>query len=79
MSGAGVGVSVLCPGDLRTSDLFESQRNLGARKPSATRPLVRLVTARANGTAGARRLDIAMAPAEVAGMVHDAVVEDRPR
>ena len=73
MSEAGVGVSVLCPGYVRTN-IFESQRN----RPEALRNPSRAAgDARVRNDALKRMLDIAMDPAEVAEMVHDAVVEDR--
>lgn len=72
-SGAGVGVSVLCPGYVRTN-IFESQRN---RPETLRNPARAAGDARVRNDALKRVLDIAMDPAEVAGMVHDAVVEDR--
>ena len=73
LSEAGVGVSVLCPGYVRTN-IFESQRN----RPEALRNPSRAAgDARVRNDALKRMLDIAMDPAEVAGMVHDAVIEDR--
>jgi NAD(P)-dependent dehydrogenase (short-subunit alcohol dehydrogenase family) len=73
MSAADVGVSVLCPGYVRTN-IFESQRN---RPETLRNPARAAGDARVRNDALKRVLDIAMDPAEVAGMVHDAVVEDR--
>ena len=73
LSEAGVGVSVLCPGYVRTN-IFESQRN----RPEALRNPSRAAgDARVRNDALKRMLDTAMDPAEVAELVHDAVVEDR--
>ncbi len=73
MSGSKVSVSVLCPGYVRTN-IFESQRN----RPDALRNDSRAVgDARERNDQLKRVLDIAMDPAEVASIVHDAIVEDR--
>jgi len=73
MSGANVGVSVLCPGYVRTN-IFQSQRN---RPESLRNP------ERAAGGARARNRELeeisrtAMDPADVAARVHAAIIEDR--
>ena len=71
--GSRVGVSVLCPGFVRTN-IFESQRN----RPAALRNEAPAAgDARERNDQLKRVLDIAMDPAEVASMVHDAIVEER--
>ena len=73
MAEANVGVSVLCPGVVRTN-IFESQRN----RPAALRNASRAAgDAREMNDRLKRMVDDGMDPADVAGMVHDAVVEDR--
>jgi short-subunit dehydrogenase len=73
MSGSRVGVSVLCPGYVRTN-IFESQRN----RPAALRNEARTAgDARQRNDQLKRVLDVAMDPAEVASMVHDAIVDER--
>jgi NAD(P)-dependent dehydrogenase (short-subunit alcohol dehydrogenase family) len=73
MAGANVGVSVLCPGVVRTN-IFESQRN---RPASLRNPGRAAGDAREMNDRLKRMVDDGMDPADVAGMVHDAVVEDR--
>ncbi len=73
MAGAEVGVSVLCPGYVRTN-IFESQRN----RPEALRnPAPARGDARERNEMLKRVLEIAMDPAEVAALVHDAILEGR--
>ena len=73
MSDAQVGVSVLCPGYVRTN-IFESQRN----RPEALRNgRGRRATPASRTSVSSSFLEIAMDPAEVAAMVHDAIIEDR--
>jgi NAD(P)-dependent dehydrogenase (short-subunit alcohol dehydrogenase family) len=72
-AGSSVGVSVLCPGFVRTN-IFDSQRN----RPDALRNATKAVgDARARNDILKRFLEIAMEPAEVAVHVRDAIVEDR--
>ena len=73
LAGQNVGVSVLCPGYVRTN-IFESQRN----RPDSLRNESRAPgEAREQNERLKQTLDIAMDPAEVAAMVHDAIVQDR--
>ena len=72
-AGSSVGVSVLCPGFVRTN-IFDSQRN----RPDALRNATKAVgDARARNDILKRFLETAMDPAEVAVHVRDAIVEDR--
>jgi NAD(P)-dependent dehydrogenase (short-subunit alcohol dehydrogenase family) len=73
LPGTGVGVSVLCPGYVRTN-IFTSQRNRpeDLRNPSA-RPAAR----RANAEIIAAMERESLPPEQVADQVHDAVVDDR--
>jgi len=72
-AGSSVGVSVLCPGFVRTN-IFDSQRN----RPDALRNATNAVgDARARNDILKRFLETAMDPAEVAVHVRDAIVEDR--
>jgi NAD(P)-dependent dehydrogenase (short-subunit alcohol dehydrogenase family) len=72
-AGSSVGVSVLCPGFVRTN-IFDSQRN----RPDALRNATRAVgDARARNDVLKQFLETAMDPAEVAVHVRDAIVEDR--
>jgi NAD(P)-dependent dehydrogenase (short-subunit alcohol dehydrogenase family) len=72
-SGSSVGVSVLCPGFVRTN-IFDSQRN----RPEALRNATKAVgDARMRNDVLKRFLDTAMDPAEVARHVRDAIVDDR--
>jgi NAD(P)-dependent dehydrogenase (short-subunit alcohol dehydrogenase family) len=72
-AGSSVGVSVLCPGFVRTN-IFDSQRN----RPEALRnPTKAVGDARARNDVLKQSLDTAMDPAEVAQQVRDAIVDDR--
>jgi NAD(P)-dependent dehydrogenase (short-subunit alcohol dehydrogenase family) len=72
-AGASVGVSVLCPGFVRTN-IFDSQRN----RPDALRNATKAIgDARERNDILKRFLDTAMDPAEVALHVRDAIVQDR--
>ena len=73
LAGSKVGVSVLCPGYVRTN-IFESQRN----RPESLRNESRAPRdAREQNERLKQFLESAMDPAEVAAMVHDAIIEDR--
>ena len=64
---------MLCPGYVRTN-IFESQRN----RPESLRNESRAPRdAREQNERLKQFLEIAMDPAEVAAMVHDAIIEDR--
>ncbi|RPI12164.1 MAG: SDR family NAD(P)-dependent oxidoreductase [Actinobacteria bacterium] len=72
-AGSSVGVSVLCPGFVRTN-IFDSQRN----RPDALRNATKAVgDARLRNDILKGFLETAMNPAEVALQVRDAIVEDR--
>ena len=72
-AGSSVGVSVLCPGFVRTN-IFDSQRN----RPAALRNATKAVgDARVRNDILKRFLETAMDPADVAEHVRDAIVEDR--
>ncbi len=72
-AGSSVGVSVLCPGFVRTN-IFDSQRN----RPEALRNATKAVgDARARNDVLKQFLETAMDPADVALQVRDAIVEDR--
>ena len=73
MTGADVGVSVLCPGYVRTN-IFQSQRN---RPESLRNPDRAAGDARARNRQLEEVLRTAMDPADVAAQVHDAIVERR--
>lgn len=72
-AGSAVGVSVLCPGFVRTN-IFDSQRN----RPEALRnPTKAVGDARTRNDVLKSFLETAMEPAEVARHVRDAIVDDR--
>ena len=73
MAETGVGVSVLCPGFVRTN-IRESQRN----RPTELRNEKRNPGARvANAAVGSQRSIPVIQPEQVADLVHDAVLDDR--
>ena len=71
LAGTGVGVSVLCPGVLR-SGIFESERNRPADKPGVGHVAPDEVVSTYKAV-----LAMAPDPAVAADAVHDAVVDDR--
>ena len=72
-SGSAVGVSVLCPGYVRTN-IFDSQRN----RPEALRNATKAVgDARLRNDVLKGFLETAMDPADVALQVRNAIVDDR--
>ena len=70
--GSGVGVSVLCPGLVNTN-IFTSQRN----RPDELRNEAKNPTGRAMSANLGRSPISVIEPADVAAMVHDAVMADR--